>query len=165
MFIILLHVCGYLIDAINTDIKRPLTSFSSQTYVAAAEEKTDNKLDLYINQLQLHKHDASVEMCIEIQEKFEKDDHEITRKISKKYQEFESPSYPVGRYIGMIERILIAILVVKNAYAGIVIIGAIKTLARFKQFDEKNFAEEYLLGSLLSVLFGFIGGHIISRIL
>jgi hypothetical protein len=71
----------------------------------------------------------------------------------------------VGEYIGIIERILIMILIVKGIPHGITFLIAIKSLTRFKQFDNKQFAEYYLIGSLLSALFGIIVGYIILRVI
>lgn len=70
-----------------------------------------------------------------------------------------------GTYIGMLERLLVVILVVKGAYTAIAFVGALKTLTRFKQFDEKDFAEEYLIGTMTSALFAIICGHIIMKII
>ena len=64
-----------------------------------------------------------------------------------------SPAPPgrVGEAIGIIERLLIVTFVLVGAEAAIGLVIAAKTLARFKQLDDRDFAEYYLLGTLASV--------------
>jgi hypothetical protein len=57
----------------------------------------------------------------------------------------------VGATIGILERLLIVTLVLTNATAAIGLVVAAKTLARFRQLDDRDFAEYYLLGTLASV--------------
>ncbi len=57
----------------------------------------------------------------------------------------------VGEAIGILERLLIAALLLVRAEAAIGLVIAAKTLARFKQLDDREFAEYYLLGTLASV--------------
>jgi hypothetical protein len=57
----------------------------------------------------------------------------------------------VGATIGILERLLIVALVLTNATAAVGFVIAAKTLARFKQLDDRQFAEYYLLGTLGSV--------------
>lgn len=64
-----------------------------------------------------------------------------------------------GLMIGIIERTLIFLFVVSNAYAGVATVVAVKSLARFKEIENnRDFAEYYLIGNLLSLSFGLIGG-------
>jgi hypothetical protein len=57
----------------------------------------------------------------------------------------------VGATIGVIERLLIVALVLANSTAAVGLVVAAKTIARFKQLDDRQFAEYYLLGTLASV--------------
>jgi hypothetical protein len=57
----------------------------------------------------------------------------------------------VGSTIGILERILIAVFVLTGTDVAIGFVVAAKTLARFKQLDDRDFAEYYLLGTLASV--------------
>jgi Protein of unknown function (DUF3307) len=57
----------------------------------------------------------------------------------------------IGATIGVLERLLIVVLVLTGAEAAIGFVVAAKTLARFKQLDDRQFAEYYLLGTLASV--------------
>jgi hypothetical protein len=57
----------------------------------------------------------------------------------------------VGATIGVIERLLIVGLVMTGAQAAVGFVVAAKTIARFRQLDDRHFAEYYLLGTLGSV--------------
>jgi hypothetical protein len=63
---------------------------------------------------------------------------------------FASPAR-IGATIGVLERLLIVTFVLANATAAIGFVVGAKTLARFKQLDDRDFAEYYLLGTLASV--------------
>jgi hypothetical protein len=62
-----------------------------------------------------------------------------------------TPPARVGATIGVLERLLIVTFVLIGAEAAIGFVIAAKTLARFKQLDDRGFAEYYLLGTLASV--------------
>ena len=62
----------------------------------------------------------------------------------------------IGSTIGIIERLLISALVLAGGAMAIGLVIAAKTLARFKQLDDKYFAEYYLLGTLASVTFAVV---------
>ncbi len=64
----------------------------------------------------------------------------------------------VGATIGILERLLIVTFVLTNATAAIGFVVAAKTLARFKQLDDRQFAEYYLLGTLASVSVAIASG-------
>ena len=57
----------------------------------------------------------------------------------------------VGATIGILERLLICVFVLTGTDVAIGFVVAAKTLARFKQLDDREFAEYYLLGTLASV--------------
>ena len=63
----------------------------------------------------------------------------------------------IGATIGILERLLICALMLAGAVATIGLVVAAKTLARFKQLDDREFAEYYLLGTLASVSIAVIG--------
>lgn len=71
----------------------------------------------------------------------------------------------IGRYIGMIERLLIMIFIVQGTPQGLTFLIAVKSLTRFKQFENKRFAEYYLIGSLLSALIAVVLGYTVVRII
>jgi hypothetical protein len=71
-----------------------------------------------------------------------------------------APPGRVGEAIGILERLLIVTLVLAGAEAGIGLVIAAKTLARFKQLDDRDFAEYYLLGTLASVAVATISAFV-----
>lgn len=62
-----------------------------------------------------------------------------------------APPARIGATIGILERLLIVTFVLTGSTAAIGFVVAAKTLARFKQLDDRDFAEYYLLGTLASV--------------
>jgi hypothetical protein len=57
----------------------------------------------------------------------------------------------VGRLIGALERLLIAVGLLAGAWEVMAAVVALKTVARFKDLDQKLDAEYFLVGSLFSV--------------
>jgi len=57
----------------------------------------------------------------------------------------------VGATIGILERLIVCVLVLAGQAAAIGFVVAAKTLARFRQLDDRHFAEYYLVGTLASV--------------
>jgi len=64
----------------------------------------------------------------------------------------------IGATIGVLERLLVVTFVLVGMEAAIGFVVAAKTLARFKQLDDRGFAEYYLLGTLASVLVALATG-------
>ncbi|MFL5778313.1 MAG: DUF3307 domain-containing protein [Chloroflexota bacterium] len=62
-----------------------------------------------------------------------------------------APPERVGEAIGILERLVIVVLMLTGAEAAIGLVIAAKTIARFRQLDDRDFAEYYLLGTLGSV--------------
>jgi hypothetical protein len=56
-----------------------------------------------------------------------------------------------GELIGIIERLLILTVVLAGNYVAVAFAIAAKSIARFKELDDKNFAEYYLIGTSVSV--------------
>lgn len=71
----------------------------------------------------------------------------------------------IGATIGIIERLLISVLVLAGGVMAIGLVIAAKTLARFKQLEDRDFAEYYLLGTLASVTFAVVTSLIALRAL
>lgn len=59
-------------------------------------------------------------------------------------------SVRMGRYIGSLERLLVAALLSLAQYGSIALVFTAKSVARFKQLDDRRFAEYYIFGTLLS---------------
>jgi hypothetical protein len=66
-------------------------------------------------------------------------------------QEAHASPARIGATIGVLERLLIVAFVLTGSTAAIGFVVAAKTLARFRQLDDRDFAEYYLLGTLASV--------------
>jgi hypothetical protein len=64
----------------------------------------------------------------------------------------------IGATIGVVERLLIVAFVLTGSTAAIGFVVAAKTLARFRQLDDRDFAEYYLLGTLASVSVALASG-------
>jgi hypothetical protein len=71
----------------------------------------------------------------------------------------------VGEAIGVLERLLIVTFVLTGAEAAVGFVIAAKTLARFKQLDDRGFAEYYLLGTLASVSVAIASGLLARAVL
>ncbi|HLS36196.1 MAG TPA: DUF3307 domain-containing protein [Bacillota bacterium] len=71
----------------------------------------------------------------------------------------------VGKYIGYLERVIIGIFVVLEAYAALSLLAGFKTLTRFKQLESKSFAEYYLIGTLLSISLGLLIGLLLRFVI
>jgi hypothetical protein len=61
-----------------------------------------------------------------------------------------------GRYIGLLERLMIVVGVVTNRWDIIAAVVALKTVARYKELDDKITAEYFLVGSLTSILWAVL---------
>lgn len=53
--------------------------------------------------------------------------------------------------VGIVERLLILTFVLAGSYEAVAFAIAAKSIARFKELDNKNFAEYYLIGTSVSV--------------
>ncbi len=71
----------------------------------------------------------------------------------------------IGSTIGIIERLLISALVLAGGVMAVGLVIAAKTLARFKQLDDRDFAEYYLMGTLASVTLAIITSLVALRTL
>lgn len=58
----------------------------------------------------------------------------------------------VGAWIGAFERVLIAVGLLTGGWEILVAVIALKTVARFKEIDERIHAEYFLVGSLFSLV-------------
>ena len=67
-----------------------------------------------------------------------------------------------GELIGKLERVIIAALVLSGAAWAAGLVLTAKSVARFKQMDDRNFAERYLVGTLLSVCVA-LGAALIAK--
>lgn len=74
----------------------------------------------------------------------------------------ENEGAKIGSWIGILEREIILILGLMGQFGAIGFVLTAKSLARFKQLENKSFAEKYLVGTLLSALIA-IGNIVICK--
>lgn len=95
----------------------------------------------------------------------------VQPKVKSSYSEdyhyftYSTPLRSRGKLIGYIERLLVILLTVIGAYPSIAFIIAAKSIARFKQLDDQNWAEYFLLGTLSSIFLGLVLGLIVQGIM
>ena len=70
----------------------------------------------------------------------------------KTYPKIYSEELKAGNIIGKLERIIIAILLLNNQFGVMGFVLTAKSIARFKQMENRDFAEKYLIGTLTSFL-------------
>lgn len=73
--------------------------------------------------------------------------------------------YELGRVIGLLERVFLYFLIIWNQIGAIAVLIALKSLARYKELENKTFAEYFLIGSLLSILCAAIPAVIVRLML
>ena len=61
-----------------------------------------------------------------------------------------------GKIIGMLERGIILTLGLLGEYGAISFVFVAKSMARFKQLEQRKFAEYYLIGTLVSFFFALV---------
>ena len=93
--------------------------------------------------------------------------------IRKLFTSISPKTYPkenleelkAGNIIGKLERIIIAILLLNNQFGVIGFVLTAKSIARFKQMEDRDFAEKYLIGTLTSFLIVLISVLILKGLL
>jgi len=73
--------------------------------------------------------------------------------------------YKRGRLIGVLERVIIFTLVLSSQYAALAFVLTAKTMARFKSLEDRDFAEYFLLGTLMSVVLAGAAGLVVKGFL
>jgi hypothetical protein len=86
----------------------------------------------------------------------EKSDSAETSENSSTEVDKPNPENRVGSVIGQLERMIIAILLLCGQYSAIGLVLTAKSIARFKQLEDKTFAEQYLIGTLISLAIALV---------
>ena len=73
-------------------------------------------------------------------------------------------SFNAGKLIGILERNLIYVFILSSEYSSIGFIIAAKAFARFKELEDRQFAEYVLCGTLLSVFLALLTSLLILQI-
>ena len=63
-----------------------------------------------------------------------------------------------GRAIGYLERLIVFALTVSGNLAALGLVLAAKAIARFRQLDDRDFAEYVLIGTLMSISAAMLTG-------
>ena len=69
--------------------------------------------------------------------------------MNQKTIRFIEPSPISGDYIGIFERFIRLTLVISEAYSATSFVFTAKSLARFRELDNRDFVEYYLIGTLM----------------
>lgn len=83
----------------------------------------------------------------------------------KTYPKIYSEELKAGNIIGKLERTIIAILLLNNQFGAMGFVLTAKSIARFKQMEDKNFAEKYLIGTLTSLFIVLLSVLILKGLL
>lgn len=83
----------------------------------------------------------------------------------KTYPKANLEELKAGNIIGKLERIIIAILLLNNQIGVIGFVLTAKSIARFKQMENRDFAEKYLIGTLTSFLIVLVSVLILKGLL
>lgn len=62
-----------------------------------------------------------------------------------------------GVYIGLLERFLTLVFLLGGQYSAVGFIFAAKSIARYRELENRDFAEYYLVGTLLSLSLAVVG--------
>lgn len=73
--------------------------------------------------------------------------------------------YNAGRFIGVLERLLVYAFVLQGQYTAIGLILAAKGFARFREMDERDFAEYVLIGTLMSMASAVLVAEVVKALL
>lgn len=79
--------------------------------------------------------------------------------INKENRVLSTTGNDTGRYIGILERSIVLFLVVSNNYSSIALLLTGKSIARSKEFEDKEFAVKFIVGTFLSIFIGILGGE------
>jgi hypothetical protein len=71
----------------------------------------------------------------------------------------------IGKKIGIVERSIILTLALLGEFGAISFVFVAKSMARFEQIKKRKFAEYYLLGTLLSILFALFVALLLQGII
>ncbi len=89
--------------------------------------------------------------------------HLFVKAMLKKFRPDDAQGVPgAGAVIGWLERALVLTLVLMGQYTAIGLALTAKSIARYKELEDRRFAEYYLIGTLASILFA-IGVGILTK--
>jgi len=71
----------------------------------------------------------------------------------------------MGRTIGILERMILLTLVLVGEWGALALVVAAKSIARFKDLEQRRFSEYYLIGTLTSVLVATATGLLVKMLI
>ncbi len=90
---------------------------------------------------------------------------QLTGQWSKKIEDADNSLANAGKWIGIVERIIVLILVSQNQYSAIALLVTAKGIIRFNEKDRQEVKTEYLvIGTLLSIGIAIITGLLLKII-
>lgn len=90
---------------------------------------------------------------------------QLTRGWSNKIDDPEDNLANAGKWIGILERVIVFILVLLNQYSAIGLVIAAKSILRFNEKDRQEAKTEYvLIGTLLSIGLAILTGLFVKRL-
>jgi hypothetical protein len=91
---------------------------------------------------------------------------QLTSQWSRKIDDPENSLANAGKWIGMIERIIVVILVLQNQYSAIGLLVAAKGIIRFNEKDRQEVKTEYLvIGTLMSIGIAILTGLVVKLLM
>jgi hypothetical protein len=85
--------------------------------------------------------------------------------VTKDTRELDKKELNAGRIIGILERIIIFFFIIIGQYAAVGFVIAAKGVVRYKELENRNFAEYFLIGTLLSSLLSMFTGMITASLM
>jgi Protein of unknown function (DUF3307) len=91
---------------------------------------------------------------------------QLTSQWSRKIDDPQNSLANAGKWIGMIERIIVVILVLQNQYSAIGLLVAAKGIIRFNEKDRQEVKTEYLvIGTLMSIGIAILTGLVVKMLI
>jgi hypothetical protein len=88
---------------------------------------------------------------------------QLTSGWSKKIDDAENSLANAGKWIGILERVIVLVLVLLNQYSAIGLVVAAKSILRFSEKDRQEVKTEYvLIGTLLSIGLAILTGLLVK---
>ncbi|MGE5604304.1 MAG: DUF3307 domain-containing protein [Bacteroidota bacterium] len=85
--------------------------------------------------------------------------------LRQKEEVFGDQTYRTGKWIGILERLIVLSLILNNALGSVAFILTAKSIARFNELSNRDFAEYYLIGTLSSTMLAIGGGFVFNYLL
>ena len=83
----------------------------------------------------------------------------------RKKETFEDRTDRTGRWIGILERVIVLTLILNDSLGSVAFVLTAKSIARFSELSDRDFAEYYLIGTLASTMLAFGGGFVLIYLL